>query len=64
MSRQTSRKKVDATIEQDQGWKSMLTDVQIAIRETKQRLADLEQSARIIGEKLKTGEPFPTGGSQ
>jgi hypothetical protein len=59
MSRRITRKNVDVDVDTDPRWKSMLTDVHKAIDETMRKLDDLEQSAHVIAEKLKAGEPFP-----
>jgi hypothetical protein len=37
----------------------MLSDVEGEIGMTKRRLADLEQSEKILKQKILTGEPFP-----
>ena len=46
------------------GWQTMLVDVDSEIDKTRGRLRDLEQSSRIIREKIATGEPFPELHSQ
>jgi hypothetical protein len=57
MSRRCARENIDAGT--TNLWLVMLGDVQEQIGETKKRLADLEQSAAIIQEKVDLGEPFP-----
>jgi hypothetical protein len=47
------------TVQVQVGWETMLADVETEIGNTKRKVTELEQSAKILQQKIKSGEPFP-----
>jgi hypothetical protein len=43
-----------------EGWQTVLSDVEREMATSKKRLSDLHESLRIIKEKIRIGEPFPS----
>jgi hypothetical protein len=58
MSRQKSSGKVDKRAN-SLGWHTILADVKAESEKTRKHLAELENSAQILQEKISAREPFP-----
>jgi len=63
MDRRRSTKNLHNDVKIVSGWQTVLSDVNAEIEKTRERLGHLEQSERIIREKIAAGEPFPAAGS-